>query len=80
MNNFTHTRIRTLYFKSSGDGKIDGSLLDNGFVINRSLLKKKEEIQYIIIIKLSLYHQEYFSKFEPFVFVVQMNNDFQYLK
>jgi hypothetical protein len=39
-NNNTRTRTSTLYFKSSGDGKTDGSLLGNGLVINRSVFKK----------------------------------------
>ncbi len=39
--NYELTRIRTLYFKSSGDGKIDGSLFGNGFVINWSIQKIK---------------------------------------
>ena len=33
------TRISTLYFKSSGDGRIDGSLFGNGFVSKRSSIE-----------------------------------------
>jgi hypothetical protein len=68
--------MRTLYFKSSGDGKSDGSLLGNGLVINWSKFTRK--ISYVS--DFSAYHPIYFSRFLPFVFVVQVNNDFQYLK
>ncbi len=68
--------MRTLYFKSSGDGKSDGSLLGNGLVINRSKFTRKISS----VSDFSTYHPIYLSKFVPFVFVVQVNNDFQYLK
>jgi hypothetical protein len=45
LNSFILTRIKTLCFKSSGDGKIDGSLFGNGFVSNRSSIKIQSYIQ-----------------------------------
>jgi hypothetical protein len=63
-----------LYLRSSGDGNTDEFFVLMGSVINRSLKKLESKILLRFIYE---YLQELLLKFEPFLFVVHWNNDFQ---